>query len=66
MPTTDLLAALARSATNYHRGIYCPAVLWRDVADQLAGQDARALLSALPADLQAVLRNCYRERALSL
>ena len=66
MLDADVITGLVRSVTNYRRGIFCPAELWHQLAGRLAGRDARALLSALPADLQGMLRGCYRERALSL
>jgi hypothetical protein len=66
MPDPDGLSGLARGAINYRRGIFCPAELWCQVADRLASRNAGTLLSALPPDLQGVLRECYRERALSL
>jgi hypothetical protein len=62
----EVIIGLARSARNYRRGLFCPAELWHQFALRLVGLDTAQLLAALPADLQEVLRDCYRERALSL
>jgi hypothetical protein len=62
----DVISELARSATNYRRGLFCPAELWDQLALRLEGRDTPRLLASLPVDLQEVLRDCYRERALSL
>jgi hypothetical protein len=62
----DIVDRVAHIATLYRRGVICPAEHWRMLADRIAGRDAKALLSALPPDLQGMLRDCYRERALSL
>ena len=66
MSDLDALSDLARSMTNYRRGIFCPAELWSQLAHHLTGRDVPELLSALPADLQEILRGCYRERPLTL
>ncbi len=62
----EVITGLARSARNYRHGLFCPAELWNQLALRLAGLDTAQSLAALPTDLQEVLRNCYRERPLSL
>jgi hypothetical protein len=66
MPDGDVIRGLARSAANYRRGLFCPAELWAQVADLLAGHVAARLLGELPPELQDVLRGAYRDRPWSL
>jgi hypothetical protein len=60
------LQGIARAATLYRRGIFCPAVLWGQVTDRLAVDGAGRFLDAPPPDLQLVLREAYRDRPHSL
>ena len=66
MLDSDVIRGLARSAANYRGGLFCPAELWTQVTDLLAGHDAVRLLGELPPELQDVLRQAYRDRPLSL
>ena len=65
MADDEALRLLARSATLYRRGIFCPAELWWQITDRLREGDVERLLDELPADLRDVLRGAYRDRPLS-
>ncbi len=62
----NAIRGLARSATLYSRGVFCPAVLWEAVSGRLSVGNAGQLLSELSPELQEVLREAYRERPWSL
>jgi len=46
-------------------GVICPAEMWAQLADVLSRGDVNEILDTLPPDLQAELRESYRERPLS-
>lgn len=66
MSRNDAIRDITRSATDYSRGIFCPAELWLQVLGLLTAEDARAVLDSLPHGAQEVLRGAYRERPWSL
>jgi hypothetical protein len=66
MTDSDVIRGLVRIATNYRRGLFCPAELWAQVTRLLAGHDATRLLGELPVELQDELRQTYRDRPWSL
>jgi hypothetical protein len=55
-------ARLIRSIFKYREGVYCSGELWRDISALLKGQNIAEAMDELPADLQAVLRWCYKDR----
>ena len=62
----DLITGLIRIATNYRRGVFCPAELWVQVVHCIADHDAESSLVRLPRESQEILRDAYRERPRAL
>jgi hypothetical protein len=46
-------------------GALCPAEMWATLADVLSRGDVNEILNALPTEIQAELRESYRERPVS-
>jgi hypothetical protein len=61
----DSAGAASQVLRNFRMGAICPADLWRQLEELLAGREVEQILEALPPESQAALREVYRERPIS-
>ena len=61
----DAPKAAAQVVRNFKMGAICPAEMWAQLADVLSRGDVNHVLDTLSPELQAELRESYRERPLS-
>ena len=61
----DAPKAALQVARHFKMGAICPAEMWAQLADVLSRGDVNEILNTLPPELQAELRESYKERPLS-